>query len=848
MTKKQISFLLLTAWRETKSNLKDFRVMVLSLFLGVFVISFIYNITGALENGLRVNGKAILGGDIMLRQIYNPITEEQLNYLEERGKISRSIEMRGLVYNPDKELTGLSEIKAVDAAYPLFGKVELVQGGVIDNIYDYLSGEEGGLPVIVMDDALAKRIEVEVGETVRLGSLSFRLKDIIENEPDRAGGGTFSVAPRAMISMNIVADTGLIIQGAQTYYKYRVDLENPEEIDSIEKTLNETYPEAAWRFSKYTNASPRIERYLGQLSLFFTLVGLAALLIGGVGIGNSVKVVLEKRMASIAIIKTVGASASFAFNLWLVVLVFVAMIGIVPALALAQILPFVIFDYVGDLLPVPAVPSIFIGDILQTLFLGFAILFIFSILSLSKAAQVKPALLLKNALTARIEGRAGQKAFYAFGAILIALITIIVAGSERPYFTMSFIGGALATFALLRLTSWLLIKFLAPLTKSKRTSLRLAVLSLVKEGNQTLTILISLGLALTLFTSIALIEHNIKNRIQNDIPEKAPAFFFIDIQKSQMPDFEAMLNGFEEVSNLNKVPNLRGRIKLINGKDAESALVDPSERWLLRGDRGFTYITEQPDYSDLLEGEWWPADYSGEPIVSVVEDVAEGFGVGVGDTVTVNILGRDITAKIANVRSVDWSTMTINFAISFAPGVLDSAPHSYLATISAPQELENSILSATAKQFPNVTAIQVRDALDVVTNILTQIAMAMRVIASLALVTGVLVLFSCILSTFRQRRYETILMKVIGVTPKMISRATKLEFIILGASASVLALVIGSLASYMVVVFIMDFEFVWSFSIAASIILTSLVITFAFSFWALSRILNEKPSNFLRNE
>jgi putative ABC transport system permease protein len=525
-----------------------------------------------------------------------------------------------------------------------------------------------------------------------------------------------------------------------------------------------------------------------------------------------------------------------------------SLIGVIPAVILAQLLPFVIFDTLGALLPITAIPTISIASIAQSLFLGFSILFVFSILTLSIASQLKPALLLKTAITTTIEGRADKKVIYAFIAILLLIITVIVLTSPRPYFTLAFTLGAIATFIVLRFTSWILIKSLAFLKNTKKITLRLAVLSLTRAGNQTLTILVALGLALTLFTTIALIENNIKTRIADDIPEKAPAFFFIDIQKSQMNSFEQMLATFPEVADLQKVPNLRGRIKYINGIDAEDTLIDKSKSWLLRGDRGFTYLSEKPDYSEMIEGEWWASDYKGPAIVSIVEDVALAFNIGVGDEITLNILGRDITAKVANVRTVDWSTMTINFAITFAPGILSSAPHSYLATITAPQEIENQIMTEVAKQFPNVTAIQVREALQVVTNILEQIAIAMRVIASLALITGLLVLFSSILSTFRQRRYETVLMKVIGVTPKMISQATKIEFIILGAAAGVLALLIGSLASYLVIVYIMKFPWIFSISIASSIILSSLFITFIFSFWALSKVLQAKPNQYLKNE
>jgi putative ABC transport system permease protein len=378
----------------------------------------------------------------------------------------------------------------------------------------------------------------------------------------------------------------------------------------------------------------------------------------------------------------------------------------------------------------------------------------------------------------------------------------------------------------------------------------LAAGNILRLKRQSFTVLLSLGLALTLFVAIALIEDNIKNRIAEDIPDDAPAFFFIDIQKSQMEGLRALLGEIETVSDLREVPNLRGRIEAVNGIDAQDALVDPSEGWLLRGDRGFTYLSELPDYSELLEGEWWDASYNDpqRPIISVVEDVARAFDVGVGDQLTLNILGRAITAEIVNVRSVDWSTMTINYAITFAPGVLDNAPHSFLATVQAAPEQESEVLRRVAIAYPNISAIAVRDALNTVSDVLTKIAWAVRGIAGLALVTGIMVLMSSLLSSLRQRRYETTLMKVLGAQKKDIIRVTLLEFLLLGGGAMFIALVSGAATAYWVITFIMDFP--WQFD-AVSMLSVSFVamgVTGLGAVWAMRKAMNVSACEYLRNE
>ncbi len=871
-------FLLLTALRETRANLSHFRILILCLFLGVFVIGFVQSVTLALENGLRRDGKAILGGDFSVRNIYQPLADEPLAALNAVGRIARTVEMRGLLTdepqmtpsdapddapddtNDDAKAgdantghVGLSEIKAVDNVYPLFGQMTLERAGVIETPHEFLTraaqSQDGAeIPAVLLDNVLAERLNVKIGDIVKIGNQRFVFADIILHEPDRAGGSTFNVGPRSMMRIEDLDKTGLVQTGAQVYYHYKVAMNDPDTLLATTEAIEAKLGEGGWRLRDYTNASPRIDRFLSRLSQFFTLVGLSALLIGGVGIGNAVHVVLQKRLPSLAIAKSLGASRSFVFWLWFWVVMMAGLIGIVPALGLSFSLPFMMQAALEGVLPIPFVPTLAPHALGTTVLFGGGILVLFSVLPLSRAAQAKPALLFRQGAAATLHEKAGKKAVYATVILMVLGGGAMIALSSHPVFTAGFLAAAAAIYILLKAVSHGLIAALRRLHGLRNPALRMAVVNMTRPDNQSFTVLLSLGLSLTLFAAIAQIEMNVKHRIDEDIPDKAPAFFFIDIQKSQMPDFEAAVRAVEGVSDLTKVPNLRGKIVSVNGVEAEKALVDPSEDWLLRGDRGFTYLTEKPDYSDLLEGEWWAPDYSGPPIVSVVEDVARGFGVGVGDEITLNILGRDISARIVNVRSVDWSTMTINYAITFAPGALDNAPHSYLATLVAPQEVETKILSAVAQDFANVTAIQVRDALQTASMILGRIALAMRAIAGLALVTGVLVLAASLLSSLRQRRYETVVMKVVGAQRRTLTRMMVYEFALLGGIAAAISLLTGTACAYLVVTQVMEFPWIFDLGTAVTVVVLSLSITLAFAVWAVWSSLSSRPGDFLRNE
>lgn len=847
-------FLVRSVLRETRANLTHFRILILCLFLGVFVIGLVNSVTQALEGGLRRDGKAILGGDLSVRNIYEPLKPEQEAILTQAGRVAHTIEMRALLTDAAGANAALTEIKGIDAPYPLFGRMELEAAGPIDSPYAFLNDaarRDGDrvIPAVLLDGALAERLGVKAGDLIRAGSQDFVVADLIKVEPDRAGGQTFSIGPRSMVRIEDMAATGLVQTGAQVYYHYKLALHDPDALKDINNRIEQSFAQAGgWRLRDYTEASPRVQTFLDRLAMFFTLVGLSALLIGGVGIGNAVHVVLEKRLVSLAIAKSLGASRQFVFLLWLGVVLMVGLVGIVPALTLAFAVPYLLAAPLAAAFSLPFAPSLAPLPILAAATFGVVILILFSVLPLSRAAQAKPALLFRQGVGAGLNEKAGPKAGPAMLWLVAISSGVLIVTSPYPEFVGGFLVVAALIYGLLKAVNRGLIKGLARLTHLRRPTLRMAIVNMIRPDGQSFVVLLSLGLSLTLFAAIAQIETNIRHRVESDIPDKAPAFFFIDIQKSQMPEFETLVTGMDGVSDLEKVPNLRGRIVAVNGVEAEKALVDRSEDWLLRGDRGFTYLSKKPEDSDLLEGEWWPADYSGEPIVSVVEDVARGFNVGVGDRITVNIMGRDITATIASVRSVDWSTMTINYAITFAPGVLDNAPHSYLATIVAPPQIETQILVAVANAFPNVTAIQVREALQVVSDILRKIAAAMRAIAGLALATGVLVLAASLLSSLRQRRYETVVMKVVGAKRTTLTAMMLYEFAMLGVIAAGLSLVTGTASAWLVVTQVMDFP--WRFDIVTAVLVVgiALCITLGFSAWAVWRTLASRPGDFLRNE
>jgi putative ABC transport system permease protein len=299
-----------------------------------------------------------------------------------------------------------------------------------------------------------------------------------------------------------------------------------------------------------------------------------------------------------------------------------------------------------------------------------------------------------------------------------------------------------------------------------------------------------------------------------------------------------------------EVPMLRGRIIAFNGEDVNSRNVPPGGQWVLRGDRGITYAKNKPENATLSAGTWWPADYSSEPLVSFSAEEAGELGLKIGDTVTVNVLGRNITAKIANFRNVEWESLSINFVMVFSPNTFAGAPHAWLATLTSPNasaETESAILNRVTRAYPAVTTVRVKDALDVVNRLVAQLGTAIRAAASVALLASVLVLAGALAAGNRARIHDAVVLKTLGATRRTLIAAFSLEYMLIGLATAIFALAAGGVAAWFVVTRIMTLPSSFSSTVAASTIVIALVLTIGIGLLGTWRVLGHKAAPVLRN-
>ncbi len=843
---ESLSLALKYAFREMRGGLRGFRIFIACLILGVAAIAGVGTLSSSINEGLQANGRVILGADVNVRLTSRAATDEQYQWLEAQGTVSSVKLLRAMVYAPKADKRLLSELKSVDSLYPLYGVItaKAASGDILNNI-DKLLTSPGEMPGALVEPLLLDRLGITIGDELVIGTKTVRVTGIIQSEPDKASQG-MALGPRVIVSEGTLQRSGLIQPGSLLKYNYRVKLNEGISVADFRERAKIEQENAGWRITDASNGAPGIKRFVDRVAMFLTLVGLTALVVGGVGVGNAVRAYLDGKTETIATLKCLGASSGLIFRIHYLQVLFLALGGSLIGLALGFGGAYVASQFLAQALPVPAVVTFQPGPLILATAFGLLTATLFSVWPLARARETSAAALFRDF--------AGQKKWpKPFFSILTALtfvvlVALAVVTFDERFFALAFVVAASAVFLILFLTGIAVQALARRAPRSRFPVLRLAIANLHRPGSATASVVLSMGLGLTLFVTVALIEGNLRSQVQDQLPENAPAFFFIDIQNTQLQEFIDTANAVTGVSNVNHVPNLRGRVVKVNGIPSSQVKISSDVKWVLRGDRGLTYSQDVPENATLVAGEWWPRDYTGPPLISLSEDAAIGMGIGVGDTMTINVMGREITATIASLRKIDWSTLAINFVIVFDHNALAGAPHSHLATAKALDSAELDLFRAITSKFPNISVVRMKEALQTVSKILEQLSSAVTATASVTLVSGILVLAGAFAAGHRKRVYDSVILKVLGATRKDIFRIFVLEYALLGLVTSIIAAAAGWLAAYVVITEVLEAKWLDLPGTVAGTILISVFVTILFGLFGSWRALGEKPAPILRSE
>jgi len=835
------------ALRELRSGLRGFYVFIACIALGVMAIAGVGSMASSLSEGLAREGRTLLGGDVAFSLIQREAKPEEIAFLRARGEVSVAATLRAMARAPNGK-PALVEFKAVDRAYPMLGALTLEPNVPMAD----LLAERDGVFGAAVDPALLARLDLKVGDRVTIGSATFEIRSAVDAEPDKLAGG-LGLGPRFLASIDGLRATALLQPGSLVRWTYRVRLADNGADDGAASALADdarvALPEAGWNIRSRNNASPQLERTISRFTQYLTLVGLAALLVGGVGVGNAVKSHVDRRRDVIATFKALGATGRDVFAIYLTQVMVLAALGSLAGLAVGAALPFAVVGAFGHLLPLPVVPALHPEVLALSAVYGLLTALAFGMWPLARVHDVPVAALFRDAVAD--EGRRPQTSYLVWMALMIALLIGIAIGlAYDKRVALVFVAASALVFALLRGIASALMALARRLPRSRITTVRLAVANIHRPGTLTPSVVLSLGLGLAVLVTITQIDGNLRRQFLAALPERAPTFFFIDIPSSVSERFTAFLKQQVPQATVEDVPMLRGRIVAARGVRAENLKPSREAEWVLQSDRGLTYTGEVPKGSKVVEGQWWGPDYDGPPLVSFEKKLADGLGLKLGDAVVVNVLGRDVTATISNMRSVDWQSLGINFVLVFSPNAFRGAPHTHIATLTETHDgavEDAAIVKAVAGAFPMVTSVRVREALETIGTVVTNLVLAIRGASAVTLISAILVLGGALAAGHRHRVYDAVILKTLGATRLRLLGAYTLEYLMLGAATAVFGVAAGSVAAWLIVTRLMTLGFEWQAGSAALVVAAALLVTVALGLAGTLMALNQKPAGVLRH-
>ncbi|OAV54793.1 glycosyl transferase family 1 [Rhizobium sp. WYCCWR10014] len=839
----RVSLAFRLALRELRGGIRGFYIFLACIALGTGAIAAVNSVSQSITDTIASQGQELLAGDVRFELNNREATPQEIGFLEGLGTVSVSTGLRSMARKPDGSDQALVEVKAVDNAYPLYGKFVAEPDYPLAAL---LSGQ-GGTYGAVAAPLLLDRLGLAVGDELLLGNVKLSITGTVKTEPDALSEG-FGFAPRLLVSRQALQASGLIQTGSLVEHAYKIRLEDKGAMSGIQARASKEFPSAGWAIRTSDRAAPSLTENITRFSQFLTLVGLTALIVGGVGVANAVRAFLDSKRTTIATFKCLGAPAQVVVLIYLFQIAIIALGGILIGLVIGALSPMLAAQFLAQFLPVSTTPTLYPGALLLATLFGILTTLAFAILPLGHAREVPATALFREQ---GFEARHLPSWPYILLAALFmaALAGLAILTAYDRFIAVVFVGAIVFAFVVLRLVAALIAWLARRSPRVNSPALRLAIGNIHRPGALTPSVVLSLGLGLALLVTLTLIDGNLRQQLTGRMNEGAPNFFFVDIQSAEVGAFRDLVQAQAPQGKLVEVPMLRGRIIAFNGEDVTKMNVPAAGRWVLNGDRGITYAETLPENAALTEGKWWDKDYSGEPLVSFSSEEAHELGLKLGDKVTVNVLGRNITAKIANLRRVQWESLSINFVMVFSPNTFRGAPHAWLATLTDPSSTpaeDAAILKSVTNTYPTITSVRVKDAIDIVNQLVGQLATAIRAAASVALFASILVLAGALAAGNRARTHDAVVLKTLGATRAMLIRAFSYEYLILGLATAIFALIAGGVAAWFIVARIMRLPSTFLPDVAGLTLVTALVLTVGIGLIGTWRILGQKAAPVLR--
>ena len=820
------------AIRDLRAGGRGLWLLLVCLFLGTAALAGIGSLSASITGALDDQSRQLLGGDLELRVSQRRATVEENAAFTAYGRASEVVAVNTMAQPLAAGTPALVNLRAVDDAWPLVGRFTLQPGAIKPRPH----GNE-----VAIAPALAERLNLKVGDPIRIGSAGMRIIGLIAAEPDTLG---FSFGPTALVDMAGLDATQVIQPGSLYQARTRILLRPGLSPATVGDAITRRYPSAGWTARTPAEAAGNTKRSIDQLGQFLLLVGLAALAIAGIGIGSGVSAYLDRKSRMIATLKVLGAHSRTIAALFLIQIGLVAGVAITAGLALGAAVPWIVGSLAGNALPVPPRLALYPGPLATAAGLSLLVALLFSLPALARARSVPAASLLRDALASA--RRPSLAVLAGMAAVLGALVALAVLTASDRTIALGFVGATFALVLLLWLLGLGLRRLLAALPRPRRPLLRLALANLHRPGAATDRLVVALGLGFSLFVALAVIDTSLSSELASAAPAKAPRFFAIDVQPEDEGTFRAAIRRAAPSAAIEAVPSLRGSIVALKGQRVTEMKTLPEGAWILRGDRTITWSAAVPPRNDVVAGRWWPRDYRGPPLISLEDRAAKELGLKVGDTITVAVLGVEVPAEIAALRKVDWQGLGLNFALIFSPGYIQEAPHSILASVYAPPGRDGAIAAAVAQALPSVTMLRTGDVIGQVSELLGRIAIAIRAAAAVTVVAGIIVLIGAVTASGQARRYDTIILKLLGGSRAQLLAGQAIEYALLALLLAGVATLLGTAGGWYVVTQVLDLAWAPDPLVVAATLTAAIVTTLAVGILSSLPALRATPAAGLR--
>ena len=799
----QTSTFLVFALREMRAGVRGFRVFLACLALGVAAIAAAGSTAEAFRHGLASQAREILGGDIALTMEQRRFSPAERAAFGRAGRTSYAVAARAMAQTETGDRR-LVELRGVEGSYPLAGAVTLSPAMPLSQALTVQDGVQGA----AVEQALLDRLHLKLGQTFEVGNVPMVARAVLVGEPDRLSRG-FALGPRVLTKISAVEKGGFLAPGLPFGETVRIALPANTNLAAASKALKAGLPTGGWRMRDRNNATPGIQRLIDQLEYFLGFIGLASLVAGGLGVSGAVSAYLEEKKPSIAVLKALGAEGALIRDTYLVQIGLLAVLGVSIGLITGAVVPFILGALVKDSLPIPALFALYPGPLVKAGAFGLLSAAAFSLAPLARARTTPPSALFRHDLSGRltVSVETVAAALAAAGLAALAVVT-----APTPMAAAIMMGGVAVSFALL----WGLGIGAASLAGRVRTGARgpwrIGLANLAGPRSAARTASPAIGLGVALLSAVVLIQSSLLAQVAVVAPRSAPALIFTDIPGEQAPAFDAAVaKAFGRPltqKDYLRAPFATGRIIRVRGQPVEREKIDRADRWAYDNDITLSAIGPQPPNAGITDGGWWPAAYAGPPQVAISTDAARGGRLKVGDIITLSILGREIDARVAVLRKVDFGGFGASFPIVLDPAALAGADLRHVAIAKAGKAEEAAAIRQLGQSFPQVNVISVREQLEAATDLFSRLALAIRGAAAVAALAGLLVLTGAISAGAQGRAKEAAILKVLGAARSQILSAYAIEYGAVGLIAGVAGVALGYAAAWPVVVKV--FEATWS--------------------------------------